>query len=65
MNINIHELMQRLINLQIQAEKTDKTLKDIRIETNNILWDLAETTKKNGLAKRHKKIVFTGRGRGR
>jgi len=56
MNLNIRELMQRLIDLQIQAEKIDEALKDVRIETNNIIWDLAETIKKNGLPNRHKKI---------
>jgi hypothetical protein len=57
MNLNIHELMQRLIDLQIQAEKIDKTLKDIRIETNNIIWDLAEAIKNN------KSLVVNLRGR--
>ena len=56
MNLNIRELMQRLIDLQTQAEKIDKALKDVRIETNNIIWDLAETIKKNGLPNRYKKI---------
>jgi len=55
MNLNIRELMQRLIDLQIQAEKIDKTLKDIRVKTNNIIWDLAETIKKNELPNKYKK----------
>lgn len=45
MNCDIHKLMQKIINLQMQAEKIDEALKDVRIETNNIIWDLAETIK--------------------
>lgn len=43
MNLNVRKLMQRLIDLQIQAEKIDETLKIIRVEINNIFWSLKDS----------------------
>jgi len=43
MNFHIKELMQRLIYLQMQAQKIDEALKDVRVEINNIFWNLKES----------------------
>lgn len=45
MNFNVRKLMQELIDLQIQAEKIDEALKNVRVEINNILWDLKDSGK--------------------
>ena len=47
MTLNTRKLMQRLIDLQIQAEKIDETLKIVRIEINNIFWNIRELKQKN------------------
>jgi GTP cyclohydrolase II len=39
-NLNIKKLLQKLINLQIQTEKIDETLKNVRVEINDIFWDI-------------------------
>jgi hypothetical protein len=47
MNLDVRKLMQKLINLQSQMNEIDKALKNVRIETHNVLWDLIEISKNN------------------
>lgn len=40
--IDFKNLLQKLIDLDRRTEELDETLKDVRIETQNVLWELAE-----------------------
>jgi hypothetical protein len=42
MDFNINKLIQKLIHLQTQMNEIDITLKNLRTETHNTLWDLVE-----------------------
>jgi len=47
MKLDFTALAQRLTDLDKKAEELDEALKDVRVEINDILWDLVEL-KKNG-----------------
>ena len=47
MKLDFTALTQRLTDLDKKAEEFDEALKDVRVEINDILWDLVEL-KKNG-----------------
>jgi hypothetical protein len=40
--LNLEELKQVLVRLDKKAEEFDQTLRNLRIEIHNILWDLIE-----------------------
>lgn len=40
--IDFKNLLQKLIDLDKKTEELDETLKDVRVETQNVLWELAE-----------------------
>lgn len=40
--IDFKNLLQKLINLDKEAEELDETLKNARIEIQNVFWELAE-----------------------
>lgn len=41
--IDFKNLLQKLIDLDKKTEELDEKLKDLRVETQNILWELAES----------------------
>lgn len=46
--IDSKNLLQKLIDLDKKTEELDERLKDVRIETQNVLWELVEfNIKKN------------------
>jgi hypothetical protein len=47
MNLRANKLMKKLIDLQIQAEKIDETLRNLRVEINNMFWSTQELRERN------------------
>jgi len=51
MKLDFTALAQRLTDLDKKAQELDEALKDVRVEINNVLWDLVELKKSKDLAK--------------
>lgn len=45
MNMKPKQLIQALTDLDKKAQKLDEVLKDLRVEINNVFWDLIEAGK--------------------
>lgn len=55
MDIRYKKLAQALTGLDKKAEELDGILQDVRVEINNVLWDLIEAGKNKELHNNHEK----------
>lgn len=45
MELDLEKLTKKLADLDKKAEEPDKVLQNVRLEINNVLWDLVEVRK--------------------
>lgn len=55
MNMKPKQLIHALADLDKKAEGLDEILKSVRVEINNVLWDLMEAGENKKLHTNHKK----------
>ena len=47
METALKKLPQKLLDLDKKADELDEVLQDVRVEINDVIWDLVEMRKKN------------------
>lgn len=57
MKLNLDKLTQKLLDLDKKAEEFDKLITDLRIEINDVFWDLVEMRKEKDIKNDNKKQI--------
>lgn len=55
MEISLKKLPQALLDLDKKLQDLDEIIKDVRVEINNVLWDLVELKTKRNVATKENK----------